>query len=91
MRQFETDSPPEKSTPGNYPSLKPLIQVMGFTEKTPEYKACVKITEAISPKNKTTRNNNVIELTSPTEYDTMDNNMEKLFVKTSDKETGRKG
>ena len=63
---------------------------MGFTEKTPEYKAFVKLTEAISQKNKTTTNNNVTDLTSPTEDETMDNNMGKLFVKTSDKGTEEK-
>ena len=63
---------------------------MIFTEKTPEYKACVKFTEAISQKNKTTTNNNVTDLTSPTEDETMDNNMGKLFVKTSEKGTEEK-
>ena len=89
-RHFEIDSPPEKFTPENYPSLKSLIQKMGFTEKTPEYKACVKFIEAISPQNKTTTHNNIIDLTSPTEDETIDNNMEILFVKTNDKGTQEK-
>ena len=33
------------------PILKSLIQEMGFSDKTPEYQACLKILEAISPTN----------------------------------------
>ena len=36
-KQFEIDSPPEKSKQ-DLPSLKFLIQEIGFLEKTPEYK-----------------------------------------------------
>ena len=52
---------------------------MAFTKKTPEYNACVKFIEAISLQNKTT-NTNIIDLTSPTEDETMDNSMGILFV-----------
>ena len=82
-KQFEIDLPPEKSASENYPSLKLLFQEMGFAEKTPEYKACVKIIKAISPKNKTT-NNNITDLRSPTEDETMDSIMEIPFVKNND-------
>ena len=34
------------------PSLKLLIQETGFTDKTPEYQACMNFLEAISPENK---------------------------------------
>ena len=47
--RFEIDSPPDKPK-SEYPSLKSLIQEMGFTEKTPQYQACVKFIEAISSK-----------------------------------------
>ena len=87
---FELGSPPEKSTQ-NYPSLKSLIQEMGFTDKTPEYKACVQFIEAISPKHKPTTTSNLIDLTSPTEAEdeTMENN-DILFVNTKDKEAKEK-
>ena len=39
--RFEIDSPPEKPK-SEYSSLKSLIQEMGFTEKTPQFQACVK-------------------------------------------------
>ena len=61
--KFQIDSPSDKQT-DNYPSLKSLIQEMGFTEKTSQYRACVKFIEAISPKNKT-GHNEVVDLTSP--------------------------
>ena len=48
-------------------SLKSLIQEMGFTENTPEYKACVQFIQAISPKHKPTTASDVIDLTPPTE------------------------
>ena len=38
--QFEIFSPPDKQSTDNYPSLKSLIQEMGFTEKTPQFRAC---------------------------------------------------
>ena len=50
---FQIESPADKRDTDNYPSLKSLIQEMGFTEKTPQYRARVKLLEAISPKNKT--------------------------------------
>ena len=54
---------------------------MGFTEKTPQYKACVKFIEAISPKNKIS-STDVVDLTSPTEdYEKNENNNDILFVK----------
>ena len=83
-KQFEIDSPPEKPTQDS-PSLKSLIQEMGFTEKNPEYKACVQFIQAISPKHKPTTTSNVIVLTSPTEaeVETMENN-DILFVNTKD-------
>ena len=62
---FEIDSPPEK-TPDT-PSLKILIQEMGFSEKTPEYKACIQFIQATSPKHKTNVIDEVIDLTSPAE------------------------
>ena len=58
---------------------------MGFTDKTPEYQACVKFSEAISPINKN-KNTAVVELTSPTE--SANDNTEILFVKKK-KETGK--
>ena len=77
----EIDSPQEKSSSQDYPSLKSLIQEMGFAEKNPEYKACVKFIEAISPKHKPTTTSNVTDLTSPTEVEdeTTENN-DILFV-----------
>ena len=86
-KQIEIDSPPEKSKQDS-PSLKSLIQEMGFLEKTPEYKACVQFIEAISPKHKTSTTNNVIDLTSPEEAEdeTMEN--DNIFcVNTKDIET----
>ena len=83
-KQFEIDSPPKKSTQ-DFPSLKSLIQEIGFFEKK-EYKACVQFIEAISPKHKPITTNNIIDLTSPTEAEdeTMENNI--LFVNTKDTE-----
>ena len=37
--QFQIDSPLDKRDTDNYPSLKSLIQEMGFTENTPQYRA----------------------------------------------------
>ena len=80
--QFQIDSPPDKRDTENYPSLKSLIQEMGFTEKTPQYRACVKLIEAISPKNKTSHTE-VVDLTSPIEDDaTADKNNEISFINT---------
>ena len=73
-KQFEIDSPPEKSKQDS-PSLKSLLQEMGFSKKTPEYKACLQFIQAISPKHRTSTTNNVIDLTSPAEAEdeTMEN------------------
>ena len=61
---------------------------MGFTEKTPQYRACVKLIEAISPKPKT-GHTKVVDLTSPTEDDaTAGNNNEILFVNTKLQQEG---
>ena len=74
-KQFEIGSPPEKSKQVTT-SLKSLIREMRFSEKTPEYKACIQFIQAISPKHKTSITNDVIDLTSPAEADDekMDNN-----------------
>ena len=80
--RFQIDSQPDKRHTDNYPSLKSLIQEMGFNEKTRQYRACVKLIEAISPKNKT-GHTEVVDLTSPIEDDaTADKNNEILFVNT---------
>ena len=55
---------------------------MGFSEKTHQYRACVKFIEAISPKNKT-GHTEVVDLTSPPiEDETTDTNNEMLFINT---------
>ena len=46
--RFQIDSPSNRQE-DNCRSLKSLIQEMGFTEKSPQFKACIKIIEAISP------------------------------------------
>ena len=85
--QFEIDSRPDKRDTGNYSSLKSLIQEMGFTEKT-QYRACIKLIEAISLKHKT-GHTEVVDLTSPTEDDaTAGNNNEILFVNSKLQEGG---
>ena len=80
--RFEIDSPHEKPKP-EYPSLKSLIQDVGFTEKIPQYQACVKFVEAISPKH-SARQTEVVDLTSPTEDENVDNNNDILFLKDID-------
>ena len=61
---------------------------MGFTEKTPQYRACIKLIEAISPKFKI-GHTEVVDLTLPTEDDaTSENNNEFLFVKTKLQQEG---
>ena len=66
---------------------------MGFTKKTPENEACVKFIEVISPKNRTKRTK-VVDLTSPTEDETIDKSQEIIFVKDKndmiEKETEKK-
>ena len=66
MKQFEIDSPAEKLKQDSK-NLKSLVQEIGFFEKTPEYKACVRFIQAIGPKHKPSTTNNVIDLTSPPE------------------------
>ena len=80
--RFEIDSPPDKKKT-EYISLKSFIQEMGFTEKTPQYQDCVKFIEAISPKH-SARQTEVVDLTSPTEDENVDNNNDILFVKDID-------
>ena len=82
---FEIDSPPDQQKL-DYPSLKSLIQEMSFTDKTPQYQACLKFLEAISPKhgNKQTE---VVDLTSPTAEDIAENNNDILLVKDINKQT----
>ena len=61
---------------------------MGFTRKTPQYRACVKLIEGISPKNKT-GHTEVVDLSSPIEDDaTAGNNNETLFVNTKTQQEG---
>ena len=56
---------------------------MGFTEKTSQYQVCVKFIETISPKN--TRNQtDAVDLKSPTEDQTINNNSDILFVEDTD-------
>ena len=82
--RFEIDSPPEKSK-SEYPSLKALIQEMGFTDKTPQYQTCLKFIEASRPKHGT-KHTEVVDLTtSPTEEDMADNNNEILLIKENEK------
>ena len=61
---------------------------MGFTEKTPQYGACIKLIEAFSPKHRTSHTE-VVDLTSPTEDDaTAINKNEILFVNTKLQQEG---
>ena len=53
---------------------------MGFTEKTLKYQACVRFLKAISPKNKQ-KQNEIVDLTSPTESTIDMNDKEILFVR----------
>ena len=71
--RFETDSPPDQPK-SEYPSLKSLIQKMGFTDRTPQYQACLKFIEAISPKHGGAKQTEVVDLTSPTEDENLENN-----------------
>ena len=65
----------QKKTPSK-PSLKSLIQEMGFSNKTPEYQA-LKFLEATSPKCTTKKKEEIINLTSP--VDSPEKN-ETLFI-----------
>ena len=49
--RFVIDLPPDKLKTENYPCLKLLIQELGFTEKTPQYQACVNFIKALCPEN----------------------------------------
>ena len=80
--RFEIDSPPDQPI-SEYPSLKSLIQEMGFTDKTPQYQACLKFIEAISPKHGANQTE-VVDLTSPTEDENVENGNDILFVKNID-------
>ena len=80
--RFEIVSPPDKPK-SEYPSLKSLIQEMGFKDKTSQYQACIKFTEAISPKH-SARQTEVMDLTSPTEYENVENHNDIPFVKNID-------
>ena len=53
---------------------------MGFTQKIPEYQACVKFLEAISTKN-IEKQNEIVDLTSPREGTTVMNDKEFLSVR----------
>ena len=56
---------------------------MGFTEKTSQYQVCVKFIETISPK--VIRNQtDAVDLKSPTEDQTINNNSDILFVEDTD-------
>ena len=54
---------------------------MGFTEKTPQYKACLQFIEAISPKNKTDHTEVVNLISPPVENEPIDTSNEILFIK----------
>ena len=64
---FNIDSLSDQIYPSTKPSLKSLIQEMGFADKSPEYKACIDFLEAISPKNKAKHTDEVIDLISSDE------------------------
>ena len=48
--QFNIDSPPDKLPLQTKPSLTSQIQQMSFTNKTPEYQACMRILEEVKEK-----------------------------------------
>ena len=52
---------------------------MGFTGKTPQYQACVKFFEAISPKH--SGKQDLVDLSSTIEDENIENNSDILFVK----------
>ena len=56
---------------------------MVFTDKTPQYQACLKFIEAISPKHGNDQTE-MVDLMSPTEEDNAENNNDILFVKNID-------
>ena len=65
--KFNIDSPPDHMNSPTKPSLKSLIQEMGFTDKTHEYQTCMNFREAISPKNKVKQTEEIIDLISSDE------------------------
>ena len=77
--KFNIDSPPDQQTSPAKPGLKALIQEMGFTDKTPEYQACMNFLEAIRPKNKEKTTDEIIDLISS---DDSPNKMEFPYVET---------
>ena len=77
---FNIDSPSDQIYPPEKPSLKSLIQEMGFTDNSPEYRACISFLEAISPKNKAKHTDEVIDLISS---DESPNKMDFLYIEQS--------
>ena len=59
---------------------------MGFTDKTPEYQACMNFREAVSPKNEEKPTDKILDLIS---LDDSPNKMEILFIKR--KQGGKQG
>ena len=59
--KFNIDSPPDQINSPTKPSLKTLIQEMGFTDKTPEYQGSMNFLEAISSKNKVKPTEEIID------------------------------
>ena len=56
---------------------------MVFMDNTPQYQACLKFVEAINPK-QSAKQTEVVDLTSPTEDEKVENNNDILFVKNMD-------
>ena len=79
--RFKIDSPPARQE-NAYPSLKSLIQELGFTETTPQFKACIKLIEAISPKSKINQTEIVDLISPPNEDEPTDTNNDILFINT---------
>ena len=76
-RKVEIDSPPAQER--NYPSLKTVLQDMEFSDKTPQYQACLKFIESISPK-QGNKKDEVIDLTSLTDEETTEKNNDILMI-----------
>ena len=84
--QFNNDSPPYKKTSPTKPSSKSVVQEMGFTDKTPQYQACVKFFKAIRSKIKDKNQDNpteIIDLNSPVDSPVKDK-IEILFDERKD-------
>ena len=77
---FNIDSPSDQIYPPEKPSLKSLIQEIGFTDKSLEYRAFMNFLEAISPKNKAKHTDEVIDLISS---DGSPNKMDILYIEQS--------